>query len=66
MGNNTNFEIFPEKDFKQLFPNLDAEGIDLMMKFLQLEPEKRISAEEALKHPFFDDILPEMKKLYEE
>ena len=35
VGNNTNFEIFPEKDFKQLFPNLDAEGIDLMMKFLQ-------------------------------
>jgi hypothetical protein len=31
---------------------------------LQLEPEKRISADEALKHPFFDDILPEMKKLY--
>ena len=63
VGDNT-FENFPEKNFKELFPNLDSEGIDLMKKFLQLEPEKRISAEEALKHPFFDDILPEMKKLY--
>ena len=66
VGNNTNFEVFPEKDFKQLFPNLDAEGIDLMMKFLQLEPEKRISAEEALKHPFFDDVNPSIKKMYPE
>ena len=64
VGENANIEIYPEKDFKQLFPNLDAEGLDLMQKFLQLEPDKRISAEEALKHPFFDDILPEMKKLY--
>jgi cyclin-dependent kinase len=64
VGENANIEVFPEKDFKQLFPNLDAEGLDLMQKFLQLEPEKRISADEALKHPFFDDILPEMKKLY--
>ena len=51
-------------ELKQIFPNLDTEGLDLMQKFLQLEPEKRISADEALKHPFFDDILSDMKKLY--
>ncbi len=60
-----NFEINSPKDFKELFPNLDTEGIDLLQKFLQLEPDKRISAEEALKHPFFDDILPTVKKIYE-
>ena len=63
VGDN-NFEDFPEKDFKELFPNLDAEGIDLLKKFLQLEPDKRISAEEALKHPFFDDLMANIKKLY--
>ena len=63
VGDN-NFENWPEKDFKELFPNLDAEGIDLLQKFLQLEPDKRISAEEALKHPFFDDLMPSIKKLY--
>ena len=65
VGDN-NFENNVPKNFKEIFPNLDAEGLDLIQKFLQLDPDKRISAEEALKHPFFDDILPSMKKMYEE
>ena len=64
VGDN-NFENYPEKNMKELFPNLDSEGLDLLQKFLQLEPEKRISADEALKHPFFDDIVNDMKKLYD-
>ena len=65
VGDN-NFENYPEKNMKELFPNLDSEGLDLLKKFLKLEPEKRTSAEEALKHPFFDDILPTVKKIYKE
>ena len=64
VGDN-NFEDYPEKSFKELFTNLDSEGIDLLQKFLNLEPDKRISAEEALKHPFFDDLMPNIKKLYD-
>ena len=63
VGENT-FDNFPKKNFKEIFPNLDIEGIDLLQKFLQLEPDKRISAEEALKHPFFDDLMPNIKKMY--
>ena len=36
--------------------DLDDVGFDLLMKFLQIDPDKRISAEEALKHPFFNDL----------
>jgi len=32
------------------------------MKMLQYDPAKRVSAAEALKHPFFDDYLEELKK----
>ena len=28
-------------------------GLDLMMKMMQYDPSKRISAEEALEHPWF-------------
>ena len=65
VGDN-NFEKNEPKSFKKLFPELDTEGIDLLEKLLRLEPDKRISAEEALKHPFFDDILPTVKKIYNE
>jgi serine/threonine protein kinase len=32
---------------------------------LQINPEKRISAENALKHPYFDDIQKLIKEIYE-
>ena len=59
------FEVNSEENIKNFVQNLDAEGIDLLLKCIQLEPEKRISAEEALKHPFFDDMISVMKKIYE-
>ncbi len=31
---------------------------------LQLDPEKRISADEALKHPYFDDAQSIIKEIY--
>lgn len=31
---------------------------------LQLDPEKRISAEEALEHPYFDEIKSSIDMIY--
>lgn len=39
--------------FKQKFPYLTTAGIDLMMSMLSYDPESRITAEEALQHPYF-------------
>eukprot|EP01055_Gregarina_sp_Pseudo9_P000520 Gregarina_sp_Pseudo_9__519@NODE_1332_length_1682_cov_43_081558_g1245_i0_p1_GENE_NODE_1332_length_1682_cov_43_081558_g1245_i0NODE_1332_length_1682_cov_43_081558_g1245_i0_p1_ORF_typecomplete_len392_score86_73Pkinase/PF00069_25/2e60Pkinase_Tyr/PF07714_17/3_9e40Kdo/PF06293_14/4_4e11Kinaselike/PF14531_6/5_1e11Pkinase_fungal/PF17667_1/5_3e09WaaY/PF06176_11/0_00023APH/PF01636_23/0_00077YrbLPhoP_reg/PF10707_9/4_2e02YrbLPhoP_reg/PF10707_9/0_022RIO1/PF01163_22/0_0069FTA2/PF13095_6/0_012Haspin_kinase/PF123 len=36
-------------------PIVDSWSIDLLMKMLDLDPSKRISAEEALKHPYFSN-----------
>ena len=58
------FDSIPEDDIKKYVTGLDSEGIDLLLKFIQVDPEKRISADEALKHPFFDDIQQSMKELY--
>lgn len=56
------------KEFKTTFPQweaqplaeacrgLDSQGLDLLQKMLHYEPTRRISAREALKHPYFDDL----------
>ena len=35
---------------------LEEKAIDLLEKMLELYPEKRITADDALRHPFFDEI----------
>lgn len=40
-------------DFETLFPEADKDGIDLMRKLLKFSPEKRLTAEQALEHPYF-------------
>ena len=35
---------------------LDFDGLDLIEKCLNINPERRINTDAALKHPFFSDI----------
>lgn len=52
----TNFPRWPARHIKHSVLGIDDLGADLLSKMLQFEPSKRISAREALKHPWFDDI----------
>ncbi len=43
---------------RQKFPYITAAGLDLLSRLLAYDPDRRISAEEALKHPYFRFLVP--------
>ncbi|XP_072134741.1 mitogen-activated protein kinase 13-like isoform X2 [Mobula birostris] len=43
-----------KKDLSSLFPNSSPSALDLMEKMLALDADKRLSAAEALSHPYFE------------
>jgi len=47
----------PRGGLTNLVPTLDANGVDLLQRMLRYAPEKRITAEQALAHPFFHDMM---------
>ncbi|ORY38525.1 putative cell division cycle 2 [Rhizoclosmatium globosum] len=50
-----NFKHQPFNNLKLRFPSLTANGIDLMERLLTFDPKQRITAAEALKHPYFTE-----------
>jgi cyclin-dependent kinase len=51
------FAIYNRIPLESLLPKLDPSGIDLLsQQLIEYQPEKRISAEDALQHPYFEEI----------
>ncbi|KAJ3024424.1 UNVERIFIED_CONTAM: cyclin-dependent kinase 5 [Siphonaria sp. JEL0065] len=55
----SDFPIYEKGNIAEMVPKLDAQGVDLLCKLLEYVPEKRISAEAALQHPYFDGFRSE-------
>ncbi|KAF4966432.1 hypothetical protein FSARC_5876 [Fusarium sarcochroum] len=51
------FQMYATQDLRNILPAIDPTGIDLLQRMLQLRPELRISAHEALQHAWFNDLL---------
>lgn len=52
-------DAFPKwspKDLQQVLPMMEPLGIDLLSQMLRYHPAERISAKEAMKHPYFADM----------
>ncbi|EGZ28733.1 hypothetical protein PHYSODRAFT_349235 [Phytophthora sojae] len=53
------FPVYPTPDnLAHLVPTLDADGVDLLEQMLQYDPAKRITAADAMAHPYFSDLSP--------
>ena len=53
------FPNMKNSNLQSIIPNAPVEAIDLMMKMMCLDPQKRITANECLEHCFFyDDAYP--------
>ncbi|KAK3566010.1 hypothetical protein QTP86_024193 [Hemibagrus guttatus] len=50
---NYNFPQYRPEPLVNHAPRIDSDGDDLIMQFLKFEARQRISAEEALRHPYF-------------
>eukprot|EP00013_Stygamoeba_regulata_P006596 CAMPEP_0177641270 /NCGR_PEP_ID=MMETSP0447-20121125/6976_1 /TAXON_ID=0 /ORGANISM="Stygamoeba regulata, Strain BSH-02190019" /LENGTH=306 /DNA_ID=CAMNT_0019143375 /DNA_START=97 /DNA_END=1017 /DNA_ORIENTATION=+ len=54
------FPVYPAHPITTIVPGLDEAGYDLISQMLQYDPAKRITAEKALKHKYFQDVSKEL------
>ena len=53
----TSFPKWKKQPLQKFIPNISEQGLDLLEKMLQLNPDKRISAAAALEHEYFKDTM---------
>mmetsp|Transcript_887 Transcript_887/g.529 ORF Transcript_887/g.529 Transcript_887/m.529 type:complete len:298 (-) Transcript_887:155-1048(-) len=53
---NPAFPVWPALSLSRFAPNLCDEGIDLLEQMIALDPRRRITARDAMSHPYFADF----------
>ncbi|KAF2399674.1 Pkinase-domain-containing protein [Trichodelitschia bisporula] len=50
-----NWPVFATQDLRNILPQIDPIGIQLLTSMLQMRPDMRVSAQDALRHPWFSE-----------
>lgn len=50
------FDVFPGEELAAHVPRIDEQGLELLDRMLQMNPAQRISAADALNHPYLADV----------
>ncbi|XP_052455591.1 cyclin-dependent kinase 6-like [Carassius gibelio] len=58
------FSPRPPQPIEDLVPDMDELGKSLLLRFLSFNPSRRISAYDALSHPYFQSLDSTSKSLY--
>jgi negative regulator of PHO system len=53
----TTWQMYATQPLNSILPQIDPVGIDLLQRMLHVRPELRVSAAEALVHPWFNDLI---------
>lgn len=57
---NSEFPYWPAVPLSRFCPNLSADGLDLLEQILTLDPKRRLTARDAMRHPYFAEYMSEM------
>jgi len=56
------FPRWKTREWHEVVPSLDRQGLDLLSRMMQYVPHQRIVARDALNHPYFDDLKEFIKR----
>lgn len=59
----SDYPVFKGEPLEKLVPNLGMQGLDLLDKMLKCNPNERITAKEAMNHPYLKDVPAEIRNM---
>ena len=55
---NEDFPVWPPLNIARFMPGMNEHGVDLVEQLVAIDPRRRLTAQEALSHPYFADVPP--------